>query len=324
MSIATIPDRQTYKSLPLAGLIPELVPPVDLYLPSENSQQLRLYRSASLPIEMSDIDSLRARGIEELMVVASDYEQMRTFFAANLSTLLSDETHPPQERLRLLNQVVSDTLRETFTSDEVSEAVESTQTLAQHVVDVGIQSELAIRDVAKIANHDFCTFTHSANVATYATLLAKALGISAEDDLRAIASAGMLHDLGKLKIPHHILCKPGRLTNEEMAVMKLHPTRGFQALRREPELSEGQLMMVYQHHEWMNGKGYPVGCVDRELHYWARICAVVDVFEALTGKRPYRRPNTIVEAIAIMERESGTHFDEEILRCWKSHFVEGS
>jgi HD-GYP domain-containing protein (c-di-GMP phosphodiesterase class II) len=125
-----------------------------------------------------------------------------------------------------------------------------------------------------------------------------------------------------LEIPNQILGKPGRLTKEEMAVVRRHPTRGFQLLREENELSSGQLMMVYQHHEWMNGKGYPVGCLGREMHLWARICAVVDVFEALTGKRPYRRPNTIVESLAIMDRESGTHFDEEILRCWKSHFAE--
>lgn len=322
MSTATIANRVVYKALPLAGLIPELIPPVDLYLSSETAQ-IRLYRSAELPIQIKDIDALRARGINDLWVVPVDYEQVKTFFAANLGTLLNDETHSPLERLRLLNQVVSDTLREAFTSDDVTETVATIQKLSTHVVDIGIRCEIAIRDVAKIANHDFCTFTHSANVTCYATLLAQAMGIRDKDELRAIAAAGMLHDLGKLDIPNHILCKPGRLTKEELLIVRLHPTRGFQLLRWERELSVGQLMMVYQHHEWMNGQGYPVGCMGHELHLWSRICAVVDVFEALTGKRPYRRPNSIAESLAIMERESGTHFDEEILRCWKSHFPEG-
>lgn len=321
MSTATPPKNVYYKPLPLAGLIPELIPPVNLYLASESSQ-VRLYRSPDLPIQSTDIDALRSRGVEQLLVAAGDYEQIKNFFATNLGTLLSDETHSPHQRLRLLNQVVSDTLRETFTSENIGAIVEATQKMAVFVVDVSMRSEIAIREVAMIANHDFCTFTHSTNVATYATLLAKALGVSDLDDLRAIATAGMLHDLGKLKIPAQILTKPGRLTKEEFATVRLHPTRGFQMLRDQPELSRGQLMMVYQHHEWINGKGYPVGCMGNEMHFWARLCAVVDVFEALTGKRPYRRPSTMVDAIAIMERESGTHFDEEILRCWKSHFVE--
>jgi HD-GYP domain-containing protein (c-di-GMP phosphodiesterase class II) len=271
---------------------------------------------------MSDIDTLRTRGIEELLIASSDYDRMKGFLSSNIGKLLDDETHPPSERLRLLNQVVRDALRDAFTAGDVVESIATTDRLAGHVIDIGIRSEIAIRDVARIACHDFCTFTHSANVASFATLLAKALGITDKSELRAVAAAGMLHDLGKLSIPNSILGKPGRLTNEEMAIMRLHPTRGFQLLRGEKELSVGQLMMVYQHHEWMNGKGYPVGCVGRELHLWSRICAVVDVFEALTGKRPYRRANSMAEAIAIMDRESGTHFDEEILRCWKSHFVE--
>ena len=206
--------------------------------------------------------------------------------AANLGTLLNNESHPPRERLRLLNQVVSDTLREAFSSNDMAETVTTTQELATHVVDIGLRSEVAIRDVAMIANHDFCTFTHSANVACYGTLLAHAMGIRNTDELCEIAAGGMLHDLGKLGIPNRILCKAGRLTKEEMATMRLHPTRGFQLLRREQGISRGQLLMAYQHHEWMNGAGYPVGCMGNDLHLWAKICAVVDVFEALTGKRP--------------------------------------
>ncbi len=324
MSATFIGNGSDFKLLPLAGLNPDLLPPVNLHLPAEKTSRVRLYRSADIPIKASDIDALRAHGITELLVASSDYEKIQPLLAANLGTLLSDESHPQRERLGLLNRVVTDTLREAFSSNNMADIVATTRELATHVVDIGIRSKNAIRDVAMIANHDFCTFTHSANVASYGTLLAHAMGIRDTDELREIAAGGMLHDVGKLEIPNRILSKAGRLTKEEMTVTRLHPARGFQLLRREQEVSRGQLMMAYQHHEWMNGDGYPVGCVGQELHLWARICAVVDVFEALTGKRPYRRPNSISESLTIMERESGTHFDEEILRCWKSNFLEGS
>jgi HD-GYP domain-containing protein (c-di-GMP phosphodiesterase class II) len=322
MLAASLSKRSDFKILPLAGLIPNLVPPVDLYVATESADQVRLYRSAELPITSNDIDKLRSRGVKELLVLPNDYEQIGSFLAANLGTLLHDESHPPGDRLRILNQVVSDTLRDAFESSDVAEAVVKTQDLATHVVEVGIRSDVAIRDVAQIASHDFCTFTHSSNVACFGTLLAHALGIRDTNELCQIAAGGMLHDLGKLDIPSQILCKPGRLTKEEMSIMRLHPTRGFQLLRREKALSREQLLMAYQHHEWMNGAGYPVGCVGQELHLWSRICAVVDVFEALTGKRPYRQPNSISDALAIMDRECGTHFDADILRCWKSNLVE--
>ena len=320
MAATATPNQLGYKALPLAGLIADLLPPVNLYLRSATSNSVHLYRSRDLPISTSDINELRANDVTELWVDLQEYAQIKRFLEDNLAALLNDESHSPMARLRLLNQVIIETLRETFPSGNAERCVEKTRELAPHVVDLGVRSEIAIREVARIANHDFCTFAHSANVASYATLLAHTLGITDTEELQEIASAGMLHDLGKLRIPKEILSKPGRLTKEEFSVVRLHPTHGFQQLRNQ-RLSTGQLLMVYQHHEWMNGTGYPVGCVAADLHLWSRICSVVDVFEALTGKRPYRRPNSIEMSLEIMQRESGAQFDAEIFDCWKSQFA---
>ena len=100
--------------------------------------------------------------------------------------------------------------------------------------------------------------------------------------------------------------------------MKRHPTDGFLKLKDQENVSFDQLMMVYQHHEWQNGNGYPVGITVEEIHPWAKICVVADVFEALTSDRPYRKSMPISKAMEIMDRESNVHFDEEILRCWKT------
>jgi HD-GYP domain-containing protein (c-di-GMP phosphodiesterase class II) len=83
-------------------------------------------------------------------------------------------------------------------------------------------------------------------------------------------------------------------------------------------MSFEQLMMVYQHHERFDGKGYPVGVQGEEIHPWARMLAVVDVFDAMTGTRPYRRPATAQEAMEYIGRSAGTHFDPEMVKCWKS------
>ena len=82
------------------------------------------------------------------------------------------------------------------------------------------------------------------------------------------------------------------------------------------DLSWGQLMMVYQHHERTDGRGYPVGLVGSEIHEWARLCAVADVYDALTRDRSYHKGADAKDAMAYLDRESGRGFDEEICRCW--------
>lgn len=311
-------ENSSFVSIPLASITPETLAPVDLLL-REDSGRMRLYRSPNVSVGVDDLRHMQARGLNELFVSAEDDELFKSYLASQLSVLLSSDVHSPTARLQVLNLVVSNTLRESFIGPSITAAVTATQDLAHHLVDSVDVLNLKITEVARMASHDYCTFTHSANVACYSVLLARRLGINDPDDLRAINAAGMLHDLGKVAIPEKILSKPGRLTDEEMAVIRLHPTRGFQLLRHEKQLSRAQLLMVYQHHERIDGRGYPVGNVGRDLHDWAKLCAVVDVFEALTGKRPYRRAATNQEAIEIMERSSGTHFDKEMLQCWISY-----
>ncbi|MFG0262632.1 MAG: HD-GYP domain-containing protein, partial [Novipirellula sp. JB048] len=133
-----------------------------------------------------------------------------------------------------------------------------------------------------------------------------------------ITTGGLLHDLGKLDIDERILNKPGRLDEGEFREVKRHPGLGFRKLAKRTDLTEGQLLMVYQHHERVAGHGYPVGCVGSEIHPWAKICAVVDVFEALTSHRPYRKPLSRIKALEVLEREGSASFDLEVLECWKS------
>jgi HD-GYP domain-containing protein (c-di-GMP phosphodiesterase class II) len=155
-------------------------------------------------------------------------------------------------------------------------------------------------------------------VAYYSVMLAENLGITNREELNRIATGGLLHDLGKLEIPEAILTKDSGLTDQEFAIIKRHPTVGFRKLCQRTDLQFGQLMMVYQHHERLDGRGYPVGVGGDEIHEWARICAVVDVFEALTSNRPYRAGMTSQAAFQIMDRSSPTGFDASIYQCWKA------
>jgi len=160
------------------------------------------------------------------------------------------------------------------------------------------------------------------NVAGFAVMLAGRLGISKSEDIKKIAEGALLHDIGKRFIPTSVLCKSSRLAKAERQLMETHPLRGFVDLRTSSHVGFDQQLMVYQHHERIDGKGYPVRLVGAEIHPWTKLLAVVDVFDALTSNRPYREPMRLSDALSYLERGAGTHFDKEMVRCWISAIRE--
>jgi HD-GYP domain-containing protein (c-di-GMP phosphodiesterase class II) len=159
-------------------------------------------------------------------------------------------------------------------------------------------------------------FTHALNVATYSLLLARRFGITDEQQLMQIGQGALLHDLGKQQIPHSITHKPGKLNDQERRIVQRHPIWGFKQLCRRTDLSWGQLMMVYQHHERCDGRGYPVGSLRSEIHEYARLCAIADVYDAAQRDRPDRRASRKEDILDYLDRQAGRGFDEEMTRCW--------
>jgi HD-GYP domain-containing protein (c-di-GMP phosphodiesterase class II) len=163
--------------------------------------------------------------------------------------------------------------------------------------------------------HDHEHSTHSTNVGLYAGLLAKSLGYTAKDT-EQIVSGGFLHDYGKIEISNHLRNLFNRSADQETRAMLAHPTVGFRSLSRVKDLTAGQLMMVYQHHERFNGKGYPVSVPAEEIHPWAKICSVVNAFEGLTTGRKNRRATSAARALSLLKLEINNAFDAELLECW--------
>lgn len=180
------------------------------------------------------------------------------------------------------------------------------------------QQELLPVELFRLSRHDSSTFTHVANVAAYSVILGKHYGLTDVTTLERFTTGALLHDIGKYHIPTSILQKPGALSTKERQVIKSHPIRGYETLCTSPELCHEQLMMVYQHHEHLDGSGYPVGIQGDEIHPWAKLLSVVDVFDALTGIRPYRHPMNRHEALAMIQHESHTHFCPDAVDCWIS------
>ena len=180
-----------------------------------------------------------------------------------------------------------------------------------------------------VENRDDNTGGHIRRTAKYVEGIAKELkaqgvygDILTERYMRDMMVAAPLHDIGKIHIPDAVLNKPGRLTDEEFAMMKTHTTAGEELLTHaKAELGESEYLnmaveMAAYHHEWWNGKGYPYGISGEDIPLCARIMAVADVFDALTSKRCYKDAMPLEKAYAIIREESGTHFDPVVVEAF--------
>jgi putative nucleotidyltransferase with HDIG domain len=140
-------------------------------------------------------------------------------------------------------------------------------------------------------------------------------------DLQIMQMGGLLHDIGKIGTPPSILDKPGRLTDDEMSIMREHVNTGVRILEPVPGFKDA-LPIVAQHHEWFNGKGYPLGLAGNEITLHARIFAVADCYDALTSDRPYRKGLPAEQTIAMLLEKSGIQFDPQVIEAFTAAMSE--
>jgi putative nucleotidyltransferase with HDIG domain len=168
-----------------------------------------------------------------------------------------------------------------------------------------------------IKSHNSYTFAHSLKVATLMAALGEAIGL-AETDRILLAEAGLLHDVGKLMVPIDILAKPSRLTFNEFETMKTHAPLGEDLLRElydsQPEIA----IAAGQHHEKLDGSGYPDGLLKTQIHEIGRSCAIVDIYSALTDRRDYKEPMTSKDALAIMRPMAGPQLEERLFDVFEA------
>jgi putative nucleotidyltransferase with HDIG domain len=180
-----------------------------------------------------------------------------------------------------------------------------------------------ILPLLKLKEFDQYTTTHSLNVAVLAMGVAETLGFRPQD-VRAIGVAGLLHDIGKVRIPLEILTKPGKLSPEERLVMNSHPVDGARFLMQSDEELGLAATVAYEHHILLNGKGgYPSFHYARDCAPASKLVHVCDVFDALSTTRPYRAAWEIDDTLAYLEVRAGTEFDSDLVTAFVKTIREG-
>ena len=192
-----------------------------------------------------------------------------------------------------------------YSNTDSEQLADATKDIANELMKAIDDNDAIAVDISELKVSDEYTFKHSVDVATMSMIIAKKLGLPKEQ-IYDIGIAGLLHDIGKSKIPNEVLNKPGRLTDEEFEVMKQHSVYGYRILQEKKDIKEEIKMAVLQHHEKTNAKGYPMGVEGEKICPFAKIISVADIYDALVTERPYKHgftPRDAVEMIMAMTSE---------------------
>jgi putative nucleotidyltransferase with HDIG domain len=195
-------------------------------------------------------------------------------------------------------------------------AVRSFQKIFKDILSCLTGNRNALNLLATTKIHENYVYNHCLNVSIYACQLGIENGLPLRN-IEEIGLGAMLHDLGKVYIPLEILNKPGKLTEEEFEQVKSHCELGFEILRKLHEIPLPVAHCALQHHERIDGLGYPRGLKDNEIHKYAKILSVVDVFDAITSTRAYRAAMLPHKAVEILYAGNGTQFDSKQVQLFK-------
>lgn len=183
------------------------------------------------------------------------------------------------------------------------------------------RNELHMLDMMNcMRDYDDLTYAHSVNVSLLCHAMGEWLGYEREEQ-ELLTLAGLVHDIGKLKIPEELIKKPGALTRQEFAIVRRHPVYGYEILRNQ-KFDLRVINAALMHHERCDGKGYPRALQAEGIDNFAKIVAVADVYEAMTADRVYRKGICPFDVLAIFERDGFTQYDPQFLLPFMNHIVE--
>ena len=293
------------------------------------------WRTSFVITDPKDIEKIRASVIKEVWIdsdlgldIASHETPQSSTPSPHLTVQKTSPTAQPASRTAPVS-IAEEVTRASRIIEQSKQAVVSmfnearmgkaidtmgAQLLVEEISDSVSRNASALISLSRLKTIDDYTYMHSVAVCAMMVVLARQLGL-AEEQTRSAGMAGLLHDLGKARIPLEILNKPGKLTDEEFAIIKTHPVEGHKMLLESGNVDVHVLDVVLHHHEKMDGSGYPKRFKGDDISLMAKMGAVCDVYDAVTSNRPYKAGWDPADALRKMAEWEG-HFDTPIFQAF--------
>ena len=318
-SPAISPALEAYFPANLEGLLSDSLAPCDLFLRSRDGSYV-LYAGQGTLFDEGHRLQLRAAGLNCVFIRREETTLYFNHLKTNLLALVRDPHTPAVVKARAVHSSCCEVLRQALEEPRAVFLAQAEEIIATTVGFIVSGCE-AVRHLIDLTAYDHATYVHSTNVGIFAVALSREVfGQSAVHDLKKMGAGFFLHDLGKRNIPLEILNKPGALTSQERQIVNLHPEDGYRLLLGSSLLTEEAKVITLQHHERDDGSGYPYGLKAGDIHPYARICRLVDVYEALTSKRPYHHQRSTFEALKLMREEVLVDIDRSLFETFLGLF----
>jgi len=297
----------------------------DIFYKTNSFGTVRFVKFASTdPRHQDKVKQLIASGEtnQDFFIREEDLIKYYHHATEHLRALVSNPQTPFKEKTQKIYHVSKEIMKEFFAynaSNKILQSADEVMSLMDQCF-AGTQGEFY--SLSLITNKDYYTYTHSVNVGMYCL----AYGIKtkmASQDTRELGLGGMLHDVGKVKIDSAIINKDGKLTDDEFEIVKEHSPLGEDILQSMNCYGLTVVQMAGQHHERFDGKGYPRGLAGEEISIYGRICKVMDVYDALTTRRSYKKALAPFDALILMKKQMGGEFDLEILQNFVRYMGPG-
>jgi len=288
------------------------------------------WRTKFILTDPADIVLIRESAIREVWIDIAKGQDVLVQAGAAEENFETVETLPPpvrqlQEKATFANEVkrasrIVEKGREAvvsmFQEARMGKAIEADAAapLVEEISNSVMRNPGALISLARLKTADDYTYLHSVAVCALMIALARKLGLD-EQETREAGMAGLLHDLGKAGVPLEVLNKPGKLTEEEFALVKKHPVQGYKLLSEGKGASQASMDVCLHHHEKFDGSGYPEGLAGENISLLARMGAVCDVYDAITSNRPYKAGWDPAESIKRMAEWKG-HFDPVVFQAF--------
>lgn len=294
---------------------PGMETPINLYLEKDTMVSLILEKDKRIPENQIFSKGAKASGKINLLIHVLDNETYRNFLKELSSGKISGN---PEEAAKIRATVIKENsklvTKDLLDNPRSGEAVQEAKNAVGDMIQAVLANPSSFYGLMKINTYDYYTYLHSINVCTLSIGLAMALGLGKEE-LTELAVGSLMHDVGKSLVPSHLINKPGKLTDVEFVQVKNHVNFGLEALKDHSDLSKNSLIPLLQHHEKLNGMGYPNKLSGDQVHLYGRISSIVDVYDALTTERSYKKAFKPFEAVSLLGKNKD-EFDSEVFRIF--------